>query len=757
LVKAKVSISWHAQWITATQSQSATNTWISFRKEINLDAPPDSAITRIAVDSKYWLWINGEMVVFEGGLKRGPNPQDTYYDEIDIAPYLKKGRNTIAVLVWYFGKNGFSHNSSGQAGMVFEADIPGQPILSDGSWQAVLNLAYEQTNPPIPNYRLAESNVRYNAQNALGNWQDENYQASKHGFAPARELGRPPIKPWNHLIKRPIPQWRNYGLKEYENVQTISGKGVDTVICKLPYNAQITPYFKIKSDAGERINIKTDHYTGGGPYNVRAEYITRNGEQEYESYGWMNGRKVYYIIPEDAKILNLKYRETGYNTRFEGNFESSDPFLNRLWKKARRTLYITMRDTYMDCPDRERAQWWGDEVNESGEAFYALGPKSHLLQKKGMYELIGWQRKDSTLFAPIPAGNWDKELPGQMLASIGYYGFWNYYRYTGDLETIADLYEGVKKYLSVWKLKKNGTLHYREGDWNWGDWGDNIDRNVLENAWYYLALKSALNMARTRGKNYDAESYQAQMNRLEKSFNEIFWTGNAYRSPDYEGETDDRAQALAVVSGLAGWDKYPALYKIFQREEHASPYMEKYVLEALFQMGHGDYALQRMKKRFGRMVNDPHYSTLWEGWGIGTNGFGGGTTNHAWSGGGLTILSQYLTGISPLQPGYKSIEIMPHPAGIQHASATVASTIGTIKSSFQNTEDNFDLDVNIPKSSDVVVGIPDRDWKRISVNGKIIWKSGKYIRNEFKTGQDGNRLFLTFQVPGGHYIFKAEK
>ena len=39
-----------------------------------------------------------------------------------------------------------------------------------------------------------------------------------------------------------------------------------------------------------------------------------------------------------------------------------------MWEKSQRTLYITMRDTYMDCPDRERAQWWGDEVNESGEA-----------------------------------------------------------------------------------------------------------------------------------------------------------------------------------------------------------------------------------------------------------------------------------------------------------------------------------------------------------------------------------------------------
>ena len=39
-----------------------------------------------------------------------------------------------------------------------------------------------------------------------------------------------------------------------------------------------------------------DNYEGGSERNVRAEYITREGEQEYESYGWMNGHEVYYII-----------------------------------------------------------------------------------------------------------------------------------------------------------------------------------------------------------------------------------------------------------------------------------------------------------------------------------------------------------------------------------------------------------------------------------------------------------------------------
>lgn len=42
----------------------------------------------------------------------------------------------------------------------------------------------------------------------------------------------------------------------------------------------------------------------------------------------------------------------------------------------------------------------------------------------------------------------------QMLASVGYYGFWTYYMGTGDKSTIKTVYPNVKKYIHVWKLDK---------------------------------------------------------------------------------------------------------------------------------------------------------------------------------------------------------------------------------------------------------------------------------------------------------------
>jgi alpha-L-rhamnosidase len=152
---------WKAKRITASH-QNESNSWMDFRKDIELTSVPNKAIVKIACDSKYWLWVNGVLAVFEGQLKRGPNPNDTYYDEVDIAPFLLKGENSIAVLVWYFGKDGFSHNSSGAAGLAFECDAIN--LISDGSWTGKLDKGFDVTGRPSPNSRLPESNVKFNAE-----------------------------------------------------------------------------------------------------------------------------------------------------------------------------------------------------------------------------------------------------------------------------------------------------------------------------------------------------------------------------------------------------------------------------------------------------------------------------------------------------------------------------------------------------------------------------------------------------------------
>jgi len=700
-----------ARWITTEHNQSASNTWLIYRKTIDLPDKPASMIANIAADTKYWLWINDKPVVFEGGLKRGPSRTGTYYDPIDIAPYLEKGSNTIAILMWHFGKDGFSHINSGKAWLLFAARSEETEILSDASWHCALYNAYQNTGDPHPNFRMPESNIRFDARRAIEGWNKRDF---KGDLPPAMVFAQAGEGPLGELVERPIPFWKDYGLKEYEAIRYSESK--DTLFCRLPYNCQLTPYLEIEAPAGKTVHIRTDNYMGGSSPNLRAEYITREGWQEYESLGWINGHEVWYIIPEGVTVHSVKYRETGFDTEFSGSFACNEPFYNKLWKRSVRTLYITMRDNYMDCPDRERAQWWGDEVNELGEAFYALSPSSHSLAVKGIYELMNWQKEDGVLFSPIPAGNWDRELPLQMLASVGWYGFYTQYYYSNDSSFIPAIYDRLHHYLhKVWQVDKNGLVIERPGAWTWGDWGENVDMGVLTNCWYYLALKAEKEFATLQGKKEDIKRIERKMQSIEKCFNTKFWTGTAYRSPSYKGETDDRSQAMAVLSGLTSKDKYPALLKVFKQEYHASPYMEKYVLEALFEMGYTDFALERMKQRYSQMMEYP-YTTLFEGWGIGEEGFGGGTINHAWSGGPLTLLSQKVCGIHPTSPGFQTIRITPQMGTLEIAEARVHTLYGFIDVQITKKGKRLQIKATIPEGIEATLEFPSGK-KRVITSG----------------------------------------
>ena len=220
-----------------------------------------------------------------------------------------------------------------------------------------------------------------------------------------------------------------------------------------------------------------------------------------------------------------------------------------------------------------------------------------------------------------------------------------------------------------------------------------------------MALKAEKEFALYLYKQNDANRVDEMMKRIAAAFDNRYWTGTAYRSRSYKGETDDRSQAMAVVSGLAPVGRYKALLKVFKKEYHASPYMEKYIMEALFVMGEPNFALERMRSRYTKMMAYP-YTTLFEGWGIGAEGFGGGTINHAWSGGPLTILSQKLCGIEPLKPGFKHFRVAPQLGMLNEASAVVPTLYGDIRVDIKKQDRIVNIHVIVPPGTTAVVVLP---------------------------------------------------
>ena len=745
---------WTAGWVGAADLAPADtqNVWTAYRATLDLTTPPEAMTVRIAVDSKYWLWVNGEVVVREGGLKRGPMRGATYADVVDLGPHLRAGENTLAVLVWTWGKDGFSHHNTDAPGLLFDLGRGGAAL----DWRTRRHPAYGDTGPPYPNYRLPESNVRYDARREWAGWTEPGFDDG--GWPGAVALAPAGADPWGALVARPIPQWKDYGLAPYLDAPAFPFTATgDTVVVALPYNAQVTPWLDVEAPAGTLIDIRTDNYRGGSALNVRAEVVARAGRTVFEVPGWMNGHAVRYAIPEGVVVHGLRFRETGYDAEFAGSFESSDPALDTLWQKSLRTLYVTMRDTYMDCPDRERAQWWGDVVLEMGESFYALSREADALGRKGILELAAWQRPDSTIYSPVPStpSLWSAELPTQMLASVGWYGFWTYYLHTGDAETIRRVYPAVRDYLALWTLDADGLVVERPGGWTWGDWGADKDLPLIYNGWYALALKGQREMALLTGHDADVPAIDAALARLTASFNARFWTGAAYRSPGHEGATDDRGNALAVVAGLAPEMRHPALREVLVTERHASPYFEKYVAEALIRMGYTDDALARLKDRYADMIASP-LTTLWEGWELNSAVYGGGTYNHAWSGGPLTLLSSLVAGVEPITPGYETVRVAPRLGGVAYASAVVPSVRGTISVDARQTDGAYDLDVTVPDGARALVEVPRAGRRVVRLDGAAVWSADGHATPPPGVEVDGvDGRAVRFWVGSGRWSFRA--
>ena len=156
--------------------------------------------------------------------------------------------------------------------------------------------------------------------------------------------------------------------------------------------------------------------------------------------------------------------------------------------------------------------------------------------------------------------------------------------------------------------------------------------------------------------------------------------------------------------------------------------MEKYVLEALCIMDEPQFAQERIKQRFAKMVDHPEYTTLWEGWGIGREGFGGGTINHAWSGGPLTIMSQYFAGIAPTEPAFSKYSVFPQMGSLGKISTKVVTTKGDISLHLRKTQESFAMELTSPAGTEATVGIPVPKGGKISevkANGQTVWSNGQ--------------------------------
>ncbi len=653
---------WTAHWIWT--KGCSEDSYVAFRKTFTLDEAVSSATAYISAADKYVLWVNGALVVLDGSLKRGPTPYDSYYDTVTI-PNLKQGENTIALLVAFNGRSGDSSivpvmaDENGdefpQAGLLFEMEAGGQRIVSDDTWLAQRHNGYKNRitgGTGYPRYdqssMLAERNVYFVAADDIGSFMDPGYDASAWEWAAL--VSKPGQLPFGSLYSAMIPPIRFYEVEDFPNARDYVGRALaeDAVLeLYLPENSQFTLYFELEAPADKTLTFYTDSYMyADGLKTFKDTYVTREGAQVYENYPWRSGSKVYIEAPAGVTFTRLGYRISEFNGRKTAAFTSSNQALNILWQKSQNTVEICMRDTFMDCPERERGPYMGDASNEITSVLYCYDEQGLAMTKKAILACIGWTRNNMGIPSRAPSMK-PQEIPNQSLAFMS--AAYEYWMHSGDAQTMTAYYQTSLDYLKLFEMK-DGLPVYRTGTWTWDDWGEKIDTRLLQVGLYYYALNLTSRLGSDLNITEGADFLAGRMEQIQEAWRDAYYTPEGFKSPESK-YIDERGNAMLALSGLAGEEDYELICRVIMSTMEASPFCEKYVLEALCVMGRPDLAVQRIEIRYAAMVTD-ETTTLWEYFNKEE-----GTVNHGWNANPLYITSKYVVGIQPMTPGFESYRI----------------------------------------------------------------------------------------------------
>ena len=418
------------------------------------------------------------------------------------------------------------------------------------------------------------------------------------------------------------------------------------------------------------------------------------------------------------------------------SFESSDETLNAVWNLCKHTIKATTAfGVYIDG-ERERIPYEADAyLNQLSHYACDLDPR------------VARFTIDYLLKHPTWPTEWSLHMP--MMAAHDYLA-------TGDPKSAAANYDALKKKLLLEKARDDGLLvasaivdwpaAERDG-YNNGK-ADPKERkqvgpevNTVSNAFHYHALRQMALLARGLKKEAEALDLEARAKKVHESFQRVFFDPARGIYVDGEGSAHASLQAnmFALAFGLTPDDRKAKVADFVQSRGMAcSVYGAQYLLEALFEAGRDEYAVQlmtaRTKRSWWHMIELASTMTL-EAWDADFKK--NLTWNHAWGSVPANIISRYVLGVRPAEPGYAKMLIAPQPGALKSARGKVPTAVGPVVVSFKNG-DTFMLELDLPRGANASVTLPRRSAGKVSHNGKstaATTKGNAFILNDIGPGR----------------------
>jgi hypothetical protein len=485
-------------------------------------------------------------------------------------------------------------------------------------------------------------------------------------------------------------------------------------------------FIDITAPAGTIIDLgySEDLNQSGLPYlykraqiNSGAGFICDGKRSRYETFKPYGIRYLLVKVtppPNTAATLHkIGVIEQIYPFEKKGNFECSDPMLNKIWEMGWRTLRVCSEDSYIDTPFRERGLYAGDALPEYAITLATSGDSR--LMKKSL-QLFQDMYRDEMLNGSMNRHN---DFILKTLIEL----FW-YNQYTGDSVFVKSLLPNYINYLNQLEKNKTAEGYYKVGqvflEWT------KIQKTADLTA-YQALLHGSLKMMETLSGEYgyqkEKQTFHDRAESLRQAILTHFWDKEKGIFFDgYENEVKiDHHYPISVFYPLlfdvvSEKDQKDKLIRFLNdelkdigeetRSRKTTPYGSFYLFAALYQNEEAGIAERFMKQYWSRMILQGD-DTSWENFDINSEGSGGqGTASHAWSGHPTYFLSTRVLGVNlGFDQGFSrdTVFINPQSETLTWAKGTVPHPVGEVSVEWYLRGEILFLNVSVPSGVKVIV------------------------------------------------------
>ncbi|MDR2118611.1 MAG: alpha-L-rhamnosidase N-terminal domain-containing protein [Tannerellaceae bacterium] len=725
---------WKARWISLPGEPANVYGVYHFRKSFELGEEPERFVVHVSADNRYKLYVNGYFASL------GPARGDVYnwnFETVDIAPFLKKGKNTLAAVVWnYAEQKPVAQISFNQTGFILQGNSPAEAAVNTGdTWRVARNEAYRPwTDWTVLGYYAAGPGEWLDMAAWPEGWErpefdDSQWKNARSGIEGAMKGARD--YPGRTLVPNPIPPMemtaeRLAAVADAEGIVCPEDFPTRTTPVVIPANRTVrllldnqqltTGYFSLLFSGGKGADVRigyaealyennslatTKSYRLNGKNhrdNVKGKLfigyedrLTPDGREghAFTSLWWRTWRYVELRITTADEPLTLDdvYGTfSAYPFRNEYAFSApGHPELDRMLDIGWRTARLCANETYMDCPYYEQLQYFGDtRIQAMVTLFNTRDPY--------MVKLALEQGRRSI----VPDGITMSRYPSGLHQFIPSFSLWwicmghDYWMYRGDADYLRSLLPAFRGVISWYErlLKKDRSLGYVP-EWFFADWSagfpngepvrEKDGNSAFQDLLYILALDDAAEMEEAFGMASLSQHYRNLAGQIRNTIRSKYWDEERGLFADTHDHRafSQHVNSLAVLAGILTQEEAARLMTAVLADKEiaqATIYFRYYVHQAMSRAGLGDLLLENLRIWRDQMTLG---LTTWAEMPEPSR-----SDCHAWGSSPNIEFYRILLGIDSRAPGFRKIRIAPSLCGLKSVSGTMPHPSGSISVSY---------------------------------------------------------------------------